>query len=108
MKTTRKTKSKKSKSAATSAPTVEPIRLSLHCPHGDTVCLAGSFNNWQPTDLTRDGDEWHVDLRLAPGDYEYLFVVNGCWMPDPACAEGRPNPYGGENSVLRVRATTPK
>jgi 1,4-alpha-glucan branching enzyme len=106
MKTSRKTKSRKSKATVTRF--VETIRLSLHCPLGDTVCLAGSFNDWQPTALQREGEEWHIDLSLAPGDYEYRFVVNECWLPDPACAEGRPNPYGGENSVLHVRATPPK
>ncbi len=106
MKTPRKNKPEKSKTAAPAV--LAAIRLSLHCPHGDTVDLAGSFNSWQPTALTREGDEWHADLHLAPGDYEYLFVVNGCWLPDPACTEGRPNPYGGENSVLHVRATPAK
>lgn len=87
---------------------LEAIRLSLHCPHGDAVSLAGSFNNWQSAPLQRVGAEWHVDLHLAPGTYEYLFVVNERWLPDPACAEGRPNPFGGENSVLHVRAKQPQ
>lgn len=104
MKTTNKAKSKKSKIQATPTPMVETVRLSVHCPHGQTVCLAGSFNDWQPTELRREGEEWHIELSLTPGDYEYLFVVNDRWVPDPACAEGRPNPYGGENSVLHVPA----
>jgi 1,4-alpha-glucan branching enzyme len=83
-------------------PVVKTVRLGVHCPHGCTVCLAGSFNGWQPTELQRDGEERHIDLSLPPGDYEYLFVVNDRWLPDPACVEGRPNPYGGENSVLHV------
>lgn len=38
----------------------------------------------------------------APGDYEYLFVVDDRWQRDPASEEGRPNPFGGENSVLHM------
>jgi 1,4-alpha-glucan branching enzyme len=105
MKTTGKTKPKKTEAAAAR---LETIRLSLHCPHGDTVSLAGSFNDWQPAPLQREGKEWHIDLRLSPGTYEYLFVVNERWLPDPACAEGRPNPFGGENSVLHVPAKQPQ
>jgi len=86
---------------------VEALRLNLHCPHGDTVCVAGSFNDWQPVVLEREGDEWHIDLCLAPGIYEYLFVVNERWLPDPACADGCPNPFGGENSVLHVPTIQP-
>jgi 1,4-alpha-glucan branching enzyme len=102
MKATGKTKSKQSNFPATPPPVVKTVRLGVHCPHGCTVCLAGSFNGWQPTELQRDGEERHIDLSLPPGDYEYLFVVNDRWLPDPACVEGRPNPYGGENSVLHV------
>ncbi len=101
-----RTKSKRNKTHPTPV-RLEAIRLSLHCPHGDTVCVAGSFNDWQPVVLERVGDKWHIDLRLAPGIYEYLFLVNKRWLPDPTCAEGRPNPFGGENSVLHVPAIQP-
>ncbi len=104
MKTTGKTKPRKTNTEAAPA-RLETIRLSLHCPHGDTVSIAGSFTDWQPTALQREGEEWHIELKLSPGTYEYLFVVNNRWLPDPACAEGRPNPFGGENSVLHVLAT---
>jgi hypothetical protein len=47
---------------------------------------------------------WTVDLTLAPGAYEYLFVVDGCWRPDPNATETTPNPFGEHNAVLRVNA----
>ncbi len=98
------TKTKRSKPKIQPGPGLKTIRLSLSCPFGDTVGLAGSFNGWQPVALQHEGSNWHIELLLAPGEYEYLFVINGRWLPDPACREGRPNPYGGENSVLRVPA----
>jgi 1,4-alpha-glucan branching enzyme len=106
MNTTSQPKSKKTKTPATPvALRIEVIRLSLHSPEAHTVCLAGSFNDWQPDHLQSDAEgEWSIELSLPPGDYEYLFVVDERWQPDPACAERQPNPFGGENSVLRVPA----
>ncbi|MBI3875935.1 MAG: glycoside hydrolase family 13, partial [Verrucomicrobia bacterium] len=40
---------------------------------------------------------------LAPGRYEYLFVVDGRWLSDPGADEAVPNRFGGWNSVREVR-----
>ncbi len=110
MTTNSKAKTKKTGASATGAARqIKPIRLSLHCPEAHTVCLAGSFNDWQPDHLQSDAEgEWSVELSLPPGDYEYLFVVDDRWLPDPAGAESRPNPFGGENSVLHVPGAEPQ
>lgn len=104
MKTTSKPKSKNTQAPASPvAGKTGAIRLSLHCPEAHTVCLAGSFNDWQPDHLQSDAEGgWSIELTLPPGDYEYLFVVDERWLPDPAGAATRPNPFGGENSVLHV------
>jgi hypothetical protein len=47
---------------------------------------------------------WVKDLSLPPGRHEYLLVVDGQWKPDPGCPDRAPNPFGGENSLLRVGA----
>jgi 1,4-alpha-glucan branching enzyme len=67
------------------------------------VCVAGSFNEWQPerTPLVPMGNgRWVGNLPIKPGRYEYLFVVDGQWMPDPNAKESVQNPFGGQNSVL--------
>lgn len=79
------------------------VRLSLQSAEARSVGIAGSFNDWQPGPLQRDGSgRWSIELILPPGDYEYLFVVDDCWQTDPECAADCPNPFGGKNSVLRV------
>ena len=45
---------------------------------------------------------WVKELMLAPGRYEYRFVVNGEWLDDPNAKEVTPNPHGGVNAVLTV------
>lgn len=83
------------------------VRFEYHNPAADTVCLAGDFNDWHPTasEMVRMQDgQWLKELILPPGRYEYRLVVDGCWMPDPACPSSAPNSYGGQNSVLTVPA----
>jgi hypothetical protein len=43
-----------------------------------------------------------ADLTLAPGRYEYRFIVDGEWMADPLAKDFVPNPFGGQNSLLEV------
>jgi glycosidase len=73
------------------------------------VLLSGSFNGWGSTPATAailadaDGDGvWEVTLTLAPGRYEYKFVVDGEWLPDPDNPNTTPDGYGSLNSVLVV------
>ena len=47
---------------------------------------------------------WVKELALSPGTYEYCFVVDGVWRPDPHVSETVTNPFGGFNTLLRVAA----
>ena len=97
---------RKKKHAPASAPArSEKVRLQYHAPKAKRVCMAGTFNNWQPdaAPLQQQADGlWSIELPLRPGTYEYLFVVDGCWRPDPNATGTTPNPFGALNSVLRV------
>jgi hypothetical protein len=81
------------------------ILLELIKPDAKTVCVAGTFNGWKPEKmpLIRQGNgRWAGDLAVKAGRYEYLFVVDGQWLPDPNAKESVQNPFGGKNSVLVV------
>jgi 1,4-alpha-glucan branching enzyme len=70
------------------------------------VSLAGSFNDWNPQShlLTRQPDgKWATALPLPPGRYEYLFVVDGRWVPDAEAIEWIPNPHGSVNCIIDVK-----
>lgn len=87
-----------------------PVRFEFTHPTANTVCVAGSFNHWQPESKTLHSSglgHWYKDTALVPGVYEYCLVVDGHWMPDPLAKETVPNPFGGRNSVLTV-ATSPE
>ena len=81
-----------------------PLTLKLVAPSAKHVYVAGSFNNWHAAalPLKAAGGEWSGEVKLAPGRYEYLFVVDGKWLPDPGATEKIPNPFGGFNSLLSV------
>ena len=89
------------------APPAPRVVLELVNPAAKQVAVAGSFNNWQPeqTPLVPAGNgRWAGNLKVAPGRHEYLFVVDGQWLPDPNARESVQNPFGGRNSVLTVSA----
>jgi 1,4-alpha-glucan branching enzyme len=81
------------------------VSFELVKPGARRVCVAGSFNDWKPeaTPLVpKDNGRWVGDLSIKPGRYEYLFVVDGQWVPDPNAKETVKNPFGGLNSILGV------
>jgi 1,4-alpha-glucan branching enzyme len=73
---------------------------------GSEVFVAGSFNNWNPTQYRlRDNPDsgiYKISLALPPGRHEYKFVVNGEWRLDPNCPDWLPNSMGTINSVVSV------
>jgi 1,4-alpha-glucan branching enzyme len=75
-------------------------------PHARSVALVGPFNRWDTSvhRLTRQPDQWWtISLVLTPGEYPYLFVVDGVPWNDPA-GDGRvPCEWGGEYSLRLVR-----
>lgn len=86
-----------------------PVRFEFADSSAKTVCLAGSFNLWDPEakPLHSSGaGNWWKETALAPGTYEYCFVVDGQWRTDPHASEIVANPFGGSNSVLHVASST--
>ena len=102
MKTKNKTVTKPNESPA------RKVRFEFHQDGAQAVFIAGTFNDWRPNGLAMidvaDGN-WVKELSLAPGTYEYRFVVDGEWVNDPNAEQVR-NSYGGFNSVLVVEQTT--
>ncbi len=65
------------------------------------VILSGNFNAWslEELEMEKTADGWKLDYILAPGMYEYKFIVDGNWITDP----GNPFTEGSgstKNSVL--------
>jgi hypothetical protein len=89
------------------APQTVKVTFALLEPQAKRVALCGGFNAWSPeaTPMNRRDDGlWETSLALEPGRYEYKFVVDGHWIPDPLAHENVFNGYGALNSVVEVQA----
>ena len=83
------------------------VKFAALYPKADQVQLAGDFNNWQPEQtplLKADEDgRWEIELPLSGGTYQYRYVVDGRWQPDPYNKRVSINPFGEYNSLLEVK-----
>lgn len=99
-------KAVEAKPAAPAKSARKRVTFSLAADAGSEVFVAGEFNNWDPAAkrmTDKDGNGlYSAVLNLAPGEYEYKFVINGIWCVDPNCREWRQNSLGTLNSVLHV------
>ena len=79
--------------------------FSFNAPEAGRVSLVGEFNNWDPKKHPMKCDDnglWTKTIILAPGIYEYKFLVDGDWMTDTKNHHSRRNDYGSFNSVIKV------
>ncbi len=73
----------------------------------ETVYLVGAFNDWSETDMPmkrqKDGS-FSLTLELVQGqDYEFRYLVNGSeWHNEWDADAYVPNPYSGDNSIVKV------
>ena len=89
------------------------VQFSLRISDGKahTVAIAGDFNGWNPQanlleDLEGDGS-WTGTLKLEPGRYEYMFVMDGeKWFPDPNALRYVKDGFGNKNAILEINNCT--
>jgi len=83
----------------------EPVHFALAFPSAQQVALTGDFTDWHraiPLERNKKG-AWTVTVPLKPGQYEYMFVINGkAFVQDPHALEYRPDGFGQRNAVLTV------
>ncbi|GAJ02118.1 unnamed protein product, partial [marine sediment metagenome] len=72
-----------------------------------TVAIAGDFNGWNPQSNILEDPEgdgiWTGTLKLEPGRYEYMFVMDGeKWFPDPNALRYVKDGFGNKNAILEI------
>ena len=87
-------------------PKKESVLFEYFDPSAQVVALVGDFSRWNPVGkpMKRDaGGLWKVKVSLAPGTYQYKFVVNGeRWEEDPLNLQRVMNEHGTFNSIRNV------
>lgn len=81
--------------------------LKINDNKAHTVAIAGDFNGWNPqANILEDpeGDGiWTGTLKLEPGKYEYMFVLDGeKWFPDPNALRYVKDGFGNRNAILEI------
>lgn len=89
------------------SPKKKQITFSITLPDAQSVALSGDFNAWNtsshPMKKNARG-QWRRVIHLAPGRYEYKFLVDGRWVTDPRNPQVAKNPFGTVNNILMVAA----
>ena len=83
---------------------LKKVQFTFTAPAAHTVKLAGDFTDWDQRAIAMqmlDG-VWFAVVPLPPGLYAYRFIVDGCWADDPKAQQRAANPFGSENSLIRV------
>lgn len=81
------------------------VTFELYHPTAQTVSVAGDFNNWDPakTVMRNYKGVWKVNLHLMPGQYQYMFVIDGkIWTADPKAEDFVDDGYGKKNSIVNI------
>jgi anti-sigma factor RsiW len=83
------------------------VEVVFTAPQAASVTIVGDFNGWDPrrTQMVRSNHAglWRARLKLAPGVYQYSFVLDGSdWVSDPLAKTMLADGFGGENSVIIV------
>ncbi|MDR1893164.1 MAG: hypothetical protein LBQ61_00530 [Spirochaetales bacterium] len=83
------------------------VRFLFRASPGERVCLAGSFNRWDPylypMGETEPGSGlYEITLSLLPGVHSYGFVYRGQIYTDAFNLNSALDPYGREVSVLSL------
>jgi len=82
------------------------VLFTLKAPHNAKVLIVGDFNHWSADqgEMTYAEEEgvWKRFFMLAPGQYQYKFIVNNEWISDPSNPHQKDNVFGGKNSVINL------
>jgi len=77
-----------------------------NAPEASYVKVAGTFNNWNTSKeslMERDKDgTWSKCIHLAPGIYQYRFLIDDEWVEDQNNSNTVDNSFGSKNSVIKI------
>lgn len=88
-------------------PLAGAVRFTLFAPGATQVVLVGSFNGWakDATPMTIvEGALWSVTVALNPGEYPFMYVIDGGqWITPPHAEDFVTDGFGQTNGVVIVR-----
>ena len=92
---------------AAKKPALKSVTFTVHAEAGQDVRLAGSFTDWETKakkmTFKKKNGFYSATVKLAPGEYQYKFIIGDKWATDDQNAEFVPNDKGTFNSRLVVK-----
>ena len=83
----------------------EGVHFQLRRPAATSVAVVGDFNGWSGTShpMVRSGSVWTSVVALPPGDYVFMYLVNGTeWVTPPNAMALVPDGFGALNGKVTV------
>lgn len=82
-----------------------PVTFHYSSTQAESVCLSATFNQWSPDShcLNQAGGTWSITVELPPGQYRYVYVIDGARrVQDPQNPFVEEDGFGIRNSILIV------
>ncbi|MCX7716479.1 MAG: glycogen-binding domain-containing protein [Endomicrobia bacterium] len=73
----------------------------LHQPNAKIVQIAGDFTKWEPVMLAKKNGVWELKVKLKPGEYRYIYIIDGKPYLDPN-KDVYEDLFGNKNSVICI------
>ena len=88
-------------------PALTNVTFTVRAEAGQDVRLAGTFTDWEAKakkmTFKKRAGVYSASVKLAPGEYQYKFIIGGKWATDDQNTEFVPNDKGTFNSKLVVK-----
>ena len=88
-------------------PALKSVTFTVHAEANQDVRLAGSFTDWETKAkkmvFKKRKGLYTATVKLAPGEYQYKFIIGDKWATDDQNTEFVPNDKGTFNSKLVVK-----
>lgn len=92
---------------ATKKPELKSVTFTVHADAGQNVRLAGCFTDWEAKakkmTFKKATGVYCATVKLAPGEYQYKFIIGDKWVADDQNTEFVPNDKGTFNSKLVIK-----
>jgi hypothetical protein len=80
------------------------VRFTVRLPDARSVALSGTFTDWEPVPMRKDGDVWSVEIPVEAGTHQYGFLVDDQeWYLPPDVKEVIDDGFGRKNATLVVQ-----
>ena len=77
------------------------VTFQIKYTQAKVVQITGDFTKWEPILLTNKNGVWEISLKLKPGEYKYIYLIDGKPYIDPQ-KDVYGDSFGTKNSVIYI------